>query len=169
MRGKATNSQIQIPLPGITPACAGKRTLKTSGYKPEEDHPRVCGEKFLDISINWNRGGSPPRVRGKVKRRWIPKRTRRITPACAGKSNSNAFISDFTEDHPRVCGEKFPGLYRLGKEMGSPPRVRGKAGCCRELIDGRGITPRVRGKDHRQGGQRQHHRITPACAGKRWR
>ena len=46
-----------------------------------------------------------------------------------------------------MCGEKFPGLYRLGKEMGSPPRVRGKVRT-------------VSLEDIKQ-------RITPACAGKR--
>ena len=31
---------------GITPACAGRRTLNKEMIDRYEDHPRVCGEKF---------------------------------------------------------------------------------------------------------------------------
>ena len=35
---------------------------------------------------------------------------------------------DDEEDHPRVCGEKIMMGRGNGKNGGSPPRVRGKAG-----------------------------------------
>ena len=69
-----------------------------------------------------------------------------ITPACAGKSalSENAAMRD--EDHPRVCGEKRKDAAYTNAEIGSPPRVRGKAYTTAQLY-----IP---------------YRITPACAGK---
>ena len=70
-----------------------------------------------------------------------------ITPACAGKSLCNLYISVVPKDHPRVCGEKARTLIVQDEPQGSPPRVRGKG------------NPGYRG--------RSPCRITPACAGKR--
>ena len=50
---------------GITPACAGKRQLHETTAKFLQDHPRVCGEKGVDIKTTIYNTGSPPRVRGK--------------------------------------------------------------------------------------------------------
>ena len=69
-----------------------------------------------------------------------------ITPACAGKSLCNLYISVVPKDHPRVCGEKTPMRSEGVRGVGSPPRVRGK---------GRPGRLRV-----------WLARITPACAGK---
>ena len=41
---------------GITPACAGKSLLPSENVLQVEDHPRVCGEKFLSLcshSLGW--------------------------------------------------------------------------------------------------------------------
>ena len=49
----------------ITPAWAGKstfRTTPTGGYK---DHPRMGGEKFVQILGSSSGQGSPPHGRGK--------------------------------------------------------------------------------------------------------
>ena len=53
-------------------------------------------------------------------------RTRRITPACAGKSGCKPEAGKCGQDHPRVCGEKWTGVKRGLCALGSPPRVRGK-------------------------------------------
>ena len=90
--------------------------------------------------------GSPPRVRGKGSCGSVSPLTARITPACAGKSNVRLAVDGFSEDHPRVCGEKHPQFGTLCFTMGSPPRVRGKE------LD---FLPGFFGD-----------RITPACAGK---
>ena len=72
----------------------------------------------------------------------------RITPACAGKSSGQRPASMLPWDHPRVCGEKYPGRVIFYFIEGSPPRVRGK-----EYIEKQCAA---------------HGRITPACAGKRY-
>ena len=70
----------------------------------------------------------------------------RITPAYAGKSNCISLISSFTEDHPRLCGEKYLILFSNISYQGSPPPMRGKA----PIWYNRGVKTR----------------ITPAYAGK---
>ena len=49
-----------------------------------------------------------------------------ITPACAGKSRRKTTDRFCSRDHPRVCGEKGHGSELRGRQVGSPPRVRGK-------------------------------------------
>ena len=53
-----------------------------------------------------------------------------------------------SQDHPRVCGEKYSFAHFFSPSLGSPPRVRGKALFLRSQF------PKPR--------------ITPACAGKRF-
>ena len=71
-----------------------------------KDHPRVCGEQNINIDAKNVSEGSPPRVRGTARYKYIPPVCERITPACAG--NRTACIAEYGvwEDHPRVCGEQ---------------------------------------------------------------
>ena len=131
----------------ITPACAGKSHPWTPRSRSSRDHPRVCGEKDYISREALKEAGSPPRVRGKVLVLPFPSNTRRITPACAGKSEVNWIFLQIHRDHPRVCGEKQPKLKEKLTQIGSPPRVRGKVLYLYLLLG--------------------HIRITPACAGKR--
>ena len=86
-------------------------------------------------------------MRGKVQRQRMHARARRITPAYAGKRVRCSQQALPRTDHPRMCGEKYKIKKRYPLEMGSPPRMRGKA-------------------KHTHAFQFRH-RITPACAGKR--
>ena len=52
----------------ITPACAGNSVMVCDCQGLEEDHPRVCGEQGYLVKQAFHRTGSPPRVRGTVKR-----------------------------------------------------------------------------------------------------
>ena len=66
----------------------------------------MCGEKASNVvKIVWSRG-SPPHVRGKEKGGVKVALISRITPACAGKSQSESEAYARREDHPRMCGEK---------------------------------------------------------------
>ena len=131
--------------------------------------------------------GSPPRVRGKVKKAGYDISVQRITPACAGKRVCATWFRVPHQDHPRVCGEKCVFTLSAGELEGSPPRVRGKApvsrvvtypgkdhprvcgekNCipCRQELRV-GSPPRVRGKAVEPGISVDAYRITPACAGK---
>ena len=52
-----------------------------------------------------------------------------VSPAYAGKRIKISLKFRASEDHPRVCGEKFQRSIRLPVRSGSPPRMRGKGVC----------------------------------------
>ena len=110
----------------VTPAYAGKSSASCASWGPERDHPRVCGEKGRRAEESVPRKGSPPRVRGKVNCFWKIIRSKRITPACAGKRRGGGATFRCRWDHPRVCGEKQNLKKSRLTNSGSPPRVRGK-------------------------------------------
>ena len=107
----------------------------------------MCGEKARCTAGIFPVSGSPSRVRGKENVDTYKRRHSRITPACAGKRQLALVTNVPNRDHPRVCGEKLSCRCPVLSRLGSPPRVRGK-GAMPDGIAG-------------------HHRITPACAGKR--
>ena len=92
---------------------------------------------------------SPPRVRGKGSKSMAKRTGLGITPAYAGKSALVPLNLCLCGDHPRVCGEKQGVPAVAGRNLGSPPRMRGK------------VLPLLH-SPHPPG-------ITPACAGKRLR
>ena len=70
----------------------------------------------------------------------------RITPACAGKTQTYQNVKCKSWDHPRVCGKNVRNVLRVIFGMGSPPRVREKL---EATLDSRltgGITPACAGK-----------------------
>ncbi len=146
VRGKACMAGKMAQATRITPACAGKSFTTDIVAESAEDHPRVCGEKAGGRRGTAVLTGSPPRVRGKGYPGMPHLRSRRITPACAGKSLIFLQKGVDIRDHPRVCGEKSLSALDVRSSTGSPPRVRGK-----EFL--RQIMVSV-------------DRITPACAGK---
>ena len=70
--------------------------------------------------------GSPPHARGKVKAAVADETAQRITPACAGKSESLAEQFFWKKDHPRMRGEKMANLDKASTAAGSPPHAREK-------------------------------------------
>ena len=106
MRGKANWRRMFAGEQGITPAYAGKSDVPVFVRGHVWDHPRVCGEKSFHSLDESALPGSPPRVRGKASFFGIFCPGVRITPACAGKSLTQSLLLYFTQDHPRVCGEK---------------------------------------------------------------
>ena len=85
-RGKGIMLAERKRSPGITPACAGKRTRHNYKAPAMRDHPRMRGEKPPKHTQVPEHLGSPPHARGKAPHgRPVPV-TAGITPACAGKS-----------------------------------------------------------------------------------
>ena len=149
VRGKVCWRERHRPVPGITPACAGK-SGRTSGLtRPARDHPRACGEKSTSTSMMNCGWGSPPRVRGKDGNQSTGQHRGRITPAYAGKRLMFRQIGAGSKDHPRVCGEKLSGCVWLRVYGGSPPRMRGKVNRYPVQIPVNGITPAYAGKRSR--------------------
>ena len=128
VRGKDDEGRLKLRHVGITPAYAGKSALQLCTDSCSRDHPRVCGEKFRAYAKIWNEWGSPPRMRGKVGLAFLHTFPVGITPAYAGKRVLSQRVLKSMEDHPRVCGEKPISCSRSVSVLGSPPRMRGKAG-----------------------------------------
>ncbi len=85
VRGKVPCFRPDYHNTRITPACAGKSLYHIPNGGKREDHPRMCGEKCHSNLCHYPLSGSPPHVRGKVRRRSAIVICVRITPACAGK------------------------------------------------------------------------------------
>ena len=146
MRGKVHPAHHAEQGDGITPAYAGKSRCNLPSTAPWKDHPRVCGEKASPMMKPAPPLGSPPRVRGKAKKRRRSCPLTRITPAYAGKRPAASAARSAKWDHPRVCGEKPLGHRCQCVLLGSPPRMRGKGiAIFRQLHHGR-ITPAYAGK-----------------------
>ena len=167
VRGKAYWAKTGAYNARITPACAGKRHSLRLRSPAWRDHPRVCGEKDTWSFSSSPRTGSPPRVRGKVITYQLTPERSGITPACAGKRNSQHTTFTSERDHPRVCGEK-GGPHRAGHPpRGSPPRVRGKAEWENLIGSDVRITPACAGKRKSHSKHKKHHRDHPRVCGEK--
>ena len=134
---------------GSPPPMRGKvKWLSIVKSCASRDHPRLCGEKD-SFHVPWVESpGSPPPMRGKAPTGGELSPESGITPAYAGKSADTATGAVVTEDHPRLCGEKFVCKSHFANGIGSPPPMRGK--------------------DHFRDFCARKSRITPAYAGKRY-
>ena len=86
MRGKVRAEQDDKHGARITPAYAGKSGKNQFDVVPDQDHPRLCGEKMTIWTKLTTGTGSPPPMRGKVP--------------------DNHRLTSEPRDHPRLCGEK---------------------------------------------------------------
>ena len=104
------------------------------------------GEKWFANHASSRTRGSPPRARGEATSLAASAPELGITPACAGRSASQSYCSCPCRDHPRVRGEKYPGLEEYKAERGSPPRARGEGDVAQALAPHPGITPACAGR-----------------------
>ena len=146
MRGKRTGNKRQGSHDRITPAHAGKTLTAPPQEHSAKDHPRACGENFIDVETDFHETGSPPRMRGKLKYYGTGCGQQRITPAHAGKTLVEKTALAAEKDHPRACGENFRGGRSMCWEEGSPPRMRGKQLEHAYAISDPRITPAHAGK-----------------------
>ena len=109
------------------------------------DHPRTCGYYVIQLSQLLVQRGSPPHVRVLLYFLLIYKLSFRITPACAGITNSCSSSKYWPWDHPRMCWYYPTVPNKAYLQRGSPPHVR----VLQKMIF-----------DYNK-----HIRITPACAG----
>ena len=146
MRGKGQPQRFSEYCKGITPAYAGKRSATASKAEEKRDHPRLCGEKVVPLTSKINKQGSSPPMRGKVRVGEAYSRAYRITPAYAGKSKKSDMDIIISQDHPRLCGEKFRIPRMAASQLGSPPPMRGKVILYNKIWSAFRITPAYAGK-----------------------
>ena len=64
VRGAHCLNLVALLCHGIIPACAGSTRTDTTGTCHTRDHPRMCGEHSIDLTISVTALGSSPHVRG---------------------------------------------------------------------------------------------------------
>ena len=106
-------------------------------------------------------------MRGKATAAFAGHECMGITPACAGKSIERGEYHGDDQDHPRVRGEKFHGLVKVGRGRGSPPRARGKGILRIFLLILLGITPACAGKSGVQAIRQRLHKDHPRMRGEK--
>ena len=84
----------------------------------------MCG-KYANATSCWLAvPGSPPHVREIPFNVLINCCGFRITPACAGNTQTQQPKKSRARDHPRMCGKYVVVIVSNGTESGSPPHVR---------------------------------------------
>ena len=73
--------------------------------EPVWDHPRMCGEHLMLLTISALTVGSSPHVRGAPDITGDGGTNRGIIPACAGSTVGKWRNYCLIRDHPRMCGE----------------------------------------------------------------
>ena len=104
-------------------------------------------------------------MRGKRLCSLIFAATSRITPADAGKTRCWAASRVSLRDHPRGCGENRESLNYATRDIGSPPRMRGKHSFSLVAVVTERITPADAGKTQHGRKRRRNHEDHPRGCG----
>ena len=124
-RGKLARTQTGTTLTRITPAHAGKTSIRRRLRRTSRAHPRSRGENLLPTrSIRTLGGSSPltrgkrsrgtrmethsgssPLTRGKLARESLQRAFDGLIPAYAGKTTQRCWTFRHPRAHPRSCGE----------------------------------------------------------------
>ena len=89
MRGEGTPPGVVCLIDmGSPPHARGRPVARRCGPKCGGDHPRMRGEDRASYEYGPFDRGSPPHARGRPDRELSPIVSRRITPACAGKTHA---------------------------------------------------------------------------------
>ena len=110
---------------GIIPALAGNTTQTAHQCRSAGDHPRACGEHVAPQTVNAPYAGSSPRLRGTRPFYSANPGTIGIIPALAGNTAHIRRHDGVSWDHPRACGEHAWSRRQCPRKQGSSPRLRG--------------------------------------------
>ena len=130
---------------GSIPACAGEAAGAQGSGGQCQVYPRVCGGSSPNVPPKPPPRGLSPRVRGKRQKACQQICSLRSIPACAGEAELRTHQPLPRWVYPRVCG--------------------GSTASSVSASDGRGLSPRVRGKLRWLSVLRRPARSIPACAG----
>ena len=128
MRGKHTPVAQNVSGRRNIPAYAGKTRRRRRIPVHPAEHPRVCGENYMNFVIVVEPYGTSPRMRGKHSTALAALSSDRNIPAYAGKTATDHSQGPPRQEHPRVCGENRRQTHRCHKCNGTSPRMRGKHG-----------------------------------------
>ena len=165
MRGKLRVTDATENRVGLIPAHAGKTAADSDCFESARAHPRACGENAHIFEGEGGRGGSSPRMRGKLPE--SPRDLARLglIPAHAGKTLRQDDYETLEPAHPRACGENIPKNRMPRKYAGSSPRMRGKLFDCHVALSFLGLIPAHAGKTSRTMGPLSASRAHPRACG----
>ena len=141
MRGTHALALAEGARTGIIPAHAGNTASLPSCPWCRGDHPRACGEHYVDSAINPVYAGSSPRMRGTRFERGVDGVHGGIIPAHAGNTRITANRVTCVRDHPRACGEHIYANNVTQQNRGSSPRMRGTPAAGVAVVLWGGIIP----------------------------
>ena len=146
MRGNPPARDLQFPVPGSIPACAGEPDQPCLRTGELGVYPRVCGGTPSTKATADTRFGLSPRVRGNLYQTYIPYADGGSIPACAGEPHSEHGTFDRTKVYPRVCGGTGQGGSFGYTLTGLSPRVRGNLRVARNRRLQQGSIPACAGE-----------------------
>ena len=126
MRGKLHPHQARGSTGRNIPAYAGKTHPRAWMQLRSWEHPRVCGENTSRTCARLRKCGTSPRMRGKPVISIHSMLTQRNIPAYAGKTSGAVGGGGDDSEHPRVCGENLMRPNNRPEGRGTSPRMRGK-------------------------------------------
>ena len=187
VRGKHVRHWRGLACAGLIPARAGKTRALPCTRPYGWAHPRACGEnRAVSMRVDV-RGGSSPRVRGKLRGVAGCGGVHGLIPARAGKTRLRILLTRSARAHPRACGENGHAEDPVGPRGCLIPARAGKTAhtgtpctpntahprACGEnrnriptTTPSAGSSPRVRGKPSKLSSRVRRSRLIPARAGK---
>ena len=126
VQGEQTRSHRPPVGPRIIPACAGRTLGVIDQPIPDSDHPCVCRENPRRAGLCEGKRGSSLRVQGEHSKGYLHALSRRIIPACAGRTATAAWQGIANADHPCVCRENLAQSLENYPQPGSSLRVQGE-------------------------------------------
>ena len=126
MRGKPRRGFPRVARGRLIPAHAGKTSRASSKSWLAWAHPRACGENSQAPANTRRFRGSSPRMRGKPLNLHVSNAVGRLIPAHAGKTSCKKWTLKTSRAHPRACGENLRASPQTTQGRGSSPRMRGK-------------------------------------------
>ena len=126
VRSRPVQVQGDMPVRGITSACAEQTSRTWSTRSATRDHLRVCGADLVFVRPCMRILGSPPRVRSRLRGSVRREQIHGITSACAEQTFTRKQHIGLQRDHLRVCGADSGACPRVSRSPGSPPRVRSR-------------------------------------------
>ena len=110
---------------GIIPAYAGNTQGHPRRRGPDRDHPRICGEHRIRLTLPMKSPGSSPHMRGTLGNGEYFRAGTGIIPAYAGNTSETNPDGGGVRDHPRICGEHTTESWQWVVDEGSSPHMRG--------------------------------------------
>ena len=149
------------------PACAGNGTPLLAHLVQTPVHPRVRGERTLDLDNPVAQLGSSPRARGTAVPRPSPAAPGRFIPACAGNGPASVSPGRAPPVHPRVRGERLGAMVMSEPNFGSSPRARGTVAGGLGLVEPQRFIPACAGNGEAKKATTASQAVHPRVRGER--